>query len=144
MKARPTPLEAAAKALARRDRSAAALAAYLEQRGTTRDDATVAVERLQQAGYVDDGRYANARAEMLADRGYGNEAIRFELERDGVAAEEVEAALASVVPERDRALALVDRARDRRAAIRRLAAKGFSPDSVEAALAAAGLDPATD
>lgn len=144
MKPRPTALEAATKALVRRDRSAADLTAYLERRGTAPDEATVAVGRLQQAGYVDDGRYAGARAEGLAARGYGDDAVRFELERDGVAAEQVEAALAALTPERERALALVGRAKAPQAAVRRLAAKGFSADSVEAASVAVGLGSGSD
>jgi len=144
VKTQPTALEAAAKALARRDRSAADLTAYLERRGTAPDDAATAVERLQQAGYVDDGRYATSRAEVLAERGYGDEAVRFELHRDGVAAEEIEAALASLAPERERALAILRRARTPLAAVRRLAGKGFSADVIESALAALPGEEATE
>jgi SOS response regulatory protein OraA/RecX len=144
MPLRPTALEAATKALVHRDRSAASLTAYLEQRGTAPEEAADAVERLRQAGYVDDGRYASARAETLAARGYGDDAVRFELERDGVGAEEVEAALAALPPERERALRLVGAAASSPAALRRLAAKGFSPDSVEAALATLHTEPGAE
>ena len=72
MKTQPTALEAAAKALARRDRSAADLTAYLERRGTAPEEAGEAVERLQQAGYVDDGRYA---ARRLAAKGFSANVI---------------------------------------------------------------------
>jgi regulatory protein len=137
---RPTALEAATKALARRDRSAADLTAYLERRGTAADEAATAVERLRQAGYVNDARYAATRAEVLADRGYGDEAVRFELEQDGLAAEEIEAALETLAPERERALELLRRATSPLGAIRRLAAKGFGADSLEAALAETRLD----
>ena len=136
MAARPNALEAAAKALARRDRSAANLTAYLERHGTAPEEASQAVTRLQEAGYVDDARYASSRAQTLAGRGYGDEGVRFELERDGVQPEEIDAALASLAPERERAVSLVRAARAPTAAIRRLAAKGFSRDSIEAALAA--------
>jgi SOS response regulatory protein OraA/RecX len=139
MTPRPTALEAAAKALARRDRSAADLTAYLERRGTATDDAATAVERLRQAGYVNDVRYATARADVLAGRGYGNEAVRFELEQDGLGTDEIEAALAALAPERDRALELLRRAKSPLVGIRRLAAKGFGADSLEAALAEARL-----
>jgi regulatory protein len=137
---RPTALEAATKALARRDRSAADLTAYLKRRGTAADEAATAVERLRQAGYVNDARYAATRAEVLADRGYGDEAVRFELEQDGLAAEEIEAALETLAPERERALELLRRATSPLGAIRRLAAKGFGADSLEAALAETRLD----
>jgi regulatory protein len=144
VKTQPTALEAAAKALARRDRSAADLTAYLERRGAAPDAAGEAVERLQEAGYVDDGRYAARRAEVLAERGYGDEAVRFELQRDGVAAAEIEAALASLAPERERALAILGRARIPLAAARRLAGKGFSVDVLESALAALPGEEATE
>ena len=39
----------------------------------------------------------------LADRGYGDEAIRFELAREGLDAERVEAAVEGLAPELDRA-----------------------------------------
>jgi regulatory protein len=136
MAARPTALEVAAKALAHRDRSAASLTAYLERRGAAPDEASRAVMRLREAGYVDDARYASSRAEALAHRGYGDEGVRFELERDGVSPEDVDAALASLPSERDRALSLVRAAKAPRPAIRRLAARGFSHESIEAALAA--------
>jgi SOS response regulatory protein OraA/RecX len=140
MAGRPTALEAAAKALARRDRSTADLTSYLERRGTAPRDACDAVERLQQAGYVDDARYATARAESLAGRGYGDEAVRFDLERAGIVADEIDVALASLTPERERALTILRQAKSPLAAIRRLAAKGFSAESVEAAVAEARLE----
>jgi regulatory protein len=137
---RPTALEAAAKALARRDRSAADLAAYLERHGTAPDDAGRAVERLREAGYVNDARYAASRAEALAGRGFGDAAVRFELERDGVGTDEIEQALAALVPERERALDLLRAAKSPLAGVRRLAAKGFGADSIEAATAEARLE----
>ena len=140
MAARPTALEAAAKALAHRDRSAANLTAYLEQQGTAPEEASRAVERLQQAGYVDDTRYASSRAEALARRGYGDDAVRCDLERDGVCAEDVEAALAALAPERERASSLLRAAKSPAAALRRLASKGFSRDSIEAAVAGLPAD----
>jgi regulatory protein len=92
--------------------------------------------RLQEAGYVDDARYASSRAETLARRGYGDEGVRFELERDGVSPEDVDAALASLPSECERALSILRGAKAPRPTIRRLAAKGFSHDSIKAALAA--------
>jgi regulatory protein len=137
----PSALEAATAALARRDRSAADLVAYLERRGSTPEDAAEAVERLEAAGYVDDARYARRRAEVLAERGYGDDGIRCELTREGVGAEESDAAVAELVPERERAVAELRRARSPRAAARRLATKGFSADAIEAAATAVRLEP---
>ena len=79
-----TALEQAAAALARRDRSAAALKAYLEERGVDAREAAEAVERLRLAGYVDDRRLAALRADTLVGRGHGDEAIRVDLERHAV------------------------------------------------------------
>jgi regulatory protein len=136
MTAPRSALEAATAALAQRDRSAASLVRYLEQRGAAPEDASHAVERLAAAGYVDDARFALRRAEVLAERGQGDEAIRFALAKDGVGAEEVDAALAALAPERERALAALQRAKTPLAGARRLAAKGFSADAIESALAA--------
>jgi regulatory protein len=131
-----TALETATAALAWRDRSTADLTAYLERRGATADDAARAVERLAEAGYVDDGRYAQRRAEVLAGRGQGDAAIRFVLEHDGVDGDAIDAAIDALVPERERAAALLRAAPTAVAGARRLAAKGFSADAVESALAA--------
>jgi len=134
--ARSTALEAATAALARRDRSAADLTAYLERRGTAPEEASRAVARLQEVGYVNDARYATVRAAALADRGYGDEGVRLELHRDGVSDDEIEAALAELAPEPERAVAALRRAKTPLAAARRLAGKGFSADAIESALAA--------
>jgi len=128
------PLEAAAAALARRDRSAADLRSQLERRGVAADDAAAAVERLEAAGYVDDARYATARAETLAARGYGNSVIERELERQGIAREHVDAALAHLEPEAVRAAALLERWGRAPKVARRLVAKGFDREAVAAAL----------
>jgi regulatory protein len=135
-RARSTALEDATKALARRDRSAADLTAYLERRGAAADEASVAVGRLRDAGYVDDARYAAARAATLAARGYGDEAIRFELVGAGVGEDDVDAALATLEPEHERAASLLAAAKQPQAMLRRLTAKGFSAESLEPALAA--------
>jgi regulatory protein len=125
MTAPRSALEVATAALAQRDRSAASLVAYLERRGAAPEDASHAVERLAAAGYVDDARFALRRAEVLAERGQGDEAIRFVLAKDGVGADEIDAALAAL-----------QRAMTPLAGARRLAGKGFSADAIESALAA--------
>ena len=127
------PLELAVAALARRDYSAEELRAQLERRGVAADEAAEAVERLAAAGYVDDVRYAAARAETLAARGYGNAAIERELERHGVGREHVDSAISGLEPEAVRAeRALAELGRGPRS-VRRLLAKGFEIDAVEAA-----------
>jgi regulatory protein len=125
-----TTLEQAAAALARRDRSSAALTAYLVERGVDEAEATTAVERLRLAGYVDDARLAAIRAETLAARGHGAEAIRVDLGRGGVESELIDDALAGLAPETQRAEALADRDGRTPKTARRLLAKGFAPETV--------------
>jgi regulatory protein len=127
-------LELAMRALARRDHSRAGLDARLEHRGMSPEERRQALATLAGGGYVDDARFAAGRAAGLADRGYGDEAIRFHLEHEGVAAAAIEAALAGLPEERQRALIEFERAGADAKAARRLAAKGFSFDSIEALL----------
>jgi SOS response regulatory protein OraA/RecX len=93
-----------------------------------------ALETLERIGYVDDERYAGARAESLAARGYGDEGIRHLLAADGVAADAAEAAVAALEPERDRAGRLVERLGATARTAGQLQRKGFSEDSLETAL----------
>ena len=98
------------------------------------DQRADALDTLERVGYVDDGRFASGRAASLAGRGYGDEAIRAFLEADGVAAETLEAALAALEPEPERARRLVARlgATPRTAA--QLQRKGFGEEALEQAL----------
>jgi SOS response regulatory protein OraA/RecX len=82
-------------------------------------------------GYVHDGRYAAARAEALAARGYGDEAIRHLLGTDGVGAQQVEAALAALAPEQERAARIVARRGASARTAAQLARKGFAPETIE-------------
>jgi regulatory protein len=134
-------LTTATRALARRERSAASLSAHLESRGVAPRERAEALGVLERAGYVDDGRFAALRAAHLAARGYGDAAIRFDLERHGVAREPADAALATLDPEERRAAAVVARRGATLSTARRLAARGFGEDAIEAALGAAGPDP---
>ncbi len=92
-----------------------------------------ALETLERVGYVDDDRFAAGRAESLAGRGYGDEAIRELLAADGVAPDGVEAAVAGLEPEADRARALTGRLGRTAKAAAQLQRKGFGPDALEAA-----------
>ena len=141
---RAEALSAATRALARRDRSVVGLVEYLARRGVGRKERADAVERLGDLGYLDDARFAVGRARSLAERGYGDDAVRFELEREGVAADRIEAAVAGLAGERERALAVLRGSRTPLAGIRKLAAKGFSADSIEAASAAVRVDSSAD
>ena len=89
-------------------------------------------------GLVDDARFAGERSRVLAERGKGDAAIRFELERAGVGTAEIEAALGGLEPERERAAALVERRGATPATARLLAGRGFDEEVVAALVAAEG------
>src|SRR5919204_5713208 len=99
----PDPIELATASLARGDRTRRELDERLERAGIDVEAREAALEALERIGYVDDTRVAVSRAEALAARGQGDEAIRFDLERRGLAASHVEAALAALRPEPERA-----------------------------------------
>jgi regulatory protein len=134
----PDPIEIAARALQHRDRSRQQLDERLARAGVGEAGRAEALETLERVGYVDDGRYAVARAESLAERGYGDEGISHLLEQDGVEPEAAAAALGALPPERERAANLIARHGPGAKTAARLARKGFSEDAVEAA---AGVAP---
>lgn len=128
-------LTRAARALRRRDLPEQALDARLERAGFRDEERQAALGTLARAGLLDDTRFAHARAATLAERGRGDAAIAWELERQGVAPEVVESALAALEPERDRALAFAAEHGASAATARLLARRGFGEDAVEAACA---------
>jgi SOS response regulatory protein OraA/RecX len=132
------PIEIAARALQHRDRSRRQLDERLARAGIDEAGRVAALETLERVGYVDDGRYAGARATSLAERGYGDDGIRQLLEQDGVAPEAAAGALAELAPERDRAAGLVARLGHGPKTAARLARKGFGEDAVEAAAGEVG------
>ena len=131
---RSDALTRAARALAPRERSRSALRERLTRAGVPASAREEALGTLERAGLVDDARMAARRAEVLAERGYGDDAIRFDLEREGLAGQFVEAALAGLEPELERARALVERHGPDLRTARRLASKGFDAATVEEAL----------
>jgi regulatory protein len=128
---RALALARAVRALARRDHSAASLRAKLARAGVSERARDEAVERLAQAGYVDDGRFAVDRATQLSARGYGDEWIRADLDAQGVPHPAVEEALASLEPERERARRVANRLGSGPRTTRRLQRRGFSEESLE-------------
>ena len=98
-----------------------------------RADALATLERI---GYVDDERFARTRAESLAERGSGDALIRHDLEQRGIAAEHVEAALAELEEERERAARIIRRRGPGAKTARYLASRGFGNEALEAAVAA--------
>ena len=128
------PIELAAKSLRHRDRSRSELDARLARAGIDEDARADALDTLERVGYVDDARFAAARAAALAGRGYGDEAIRHDLSGHQLRPEAIEAGLASLEAEAARAVALVERLGRTRKVAAQLARKGFSQDALEAAL----------
>ncbi|HEY8030151.1 MAG TPA: RecX family transcriptional regulator [Gaiellaceae bacterium] len=116
---RTDALTRAARVLRHRDLSRRALAERLP--APAREDA---LETLERGGYLDDTRAAAARASSLAGRGWGDEGIRFRLGQEGFAGEPLEAALAALEPEHERARSLAAKGRSERW----LAARGFAPE----------------
>jgi regulatory protein len=127
---RTDALNRAATALGHRDRSRAALDALLSRHGVAASERGEALDTLTRHGYLDDARFAAARAQALAGRGYGDAAITEELTRQGLPDELSRTAVDALAPEEERARELVTTLTLAQAA-RRLAAKGFSYDTIE-------------
>jgi regulatory protein len=125
----------ATRALARRDHSSASLRAKLDRAGISEDAQTDALAALARGGYLDDERFARDRATHLAARGYGDEWIRGDLEAQGAPAEAAAAALDELEPERERAEQEARRLGGGLRAVRTLARRGFSEESLEALVA---------
>ncbi|HEX5245759.1 MAG TPA: RecX family transcriptional regulator [Gaiellaceae bacterium] len=111
----------ATRTLEHRDRSQAAVRRRLAAAGVPGQAAEDAIGALERSGILDDARAAAARAQGLAGRGYGDAAVRFTLEEEGFGGEPLEAALAGLAPEAERARALLAAGRS----ARWLAARGF-------------------
>jgi SOS response regulatory protein OraA/RecX len=126
----------AGRSLRHGDLSSQALEARLRRAKVAEATGRQAVEALERAGVVDDRRFAVARASALAGRGYGDVAIRDDLERRGISGGLLEEALAELEPEPDRARELVRRRGADAKTARLLAARGFAGDAVEAAFGA--------
>ena len=138
MEAHPAQAEALAvamRALARREYSRRGLRERLGRAGISAEDARAVVEELRERGLLDEGRFADERARVLAERGRGDGAIRFELEREGLEAEAIEAAVGELEPERERAERLVLHRGASPATARLLASRGFDEDVVTGAVA---------
>ena len=96
MPAEPDALEAALAALQRKERTAHELALLLKRRGFRLEEIDEALNRLLQAGAVDDERFARRYAEDKRElAGWGAERIREALLERGVPGAVVEAVLSS-------------------------------------------------
>jgi SOS response regulatory protein OraA/RecX len=130
---RAEALGLAGRALRARDLSERALSERLEGRvaPAVREEA---LKTLACVGALDDSRVAQNRARALAERGYGDAAIRHDLLRKGLEPDEIEEALASLEPETQRVEAILVRRGLGPSTARYLAARGFGEDAVESAL----------
>jgi regulatory protein len=120
--------------VARREQSAAELDRRLERRGVAPELREETVGRLEEVGLVDDRRFALRLAESLAERGHGDEAIRWRLERDGVAAETAAEAIAALPSELERARSIIAARGAGPRTAGQLARKGFGEEAVDEAL----------
>jgi SOS response regulatory protein OraA/RecX len=80
---------------------------------------------------VDEERLACRRAAALALRGYGDAAIRADLARRVLPADAITGALAGLPPEHERIRELLRSERPTRQQMRRLAARGFSRETLD-------------
>jgi regulatory protein len=129
-------LRTATTALQRRDRSARELEQRLDQRGIAPVERDRTLATLRTAGFVDDRRFARERARSLASRMSGDALIRDDLERRGIEPDEIDAVLAELEPEVDRAAAVVTRRGRGAKTARYLASRGFGEDAVGLSVAA--------
>jgi SOS response regulatory protein OraA/RecX len=132
---RSEALASATRTLRHRDVSAQRLAQRLEAARVAPAARAEALDVLARAGLVDDARLAERRADELAERGFGDEAIRHDLEGQGLSGELREQAVAALADETERARKIVARRGPGPKTARYLAAKGFGEGAVEAALA---------
>jgi regulatory protein len=131
---RARAVDTALRAVSRREQSTAELDRRLRQRGFAPGLREETLNRLERVGLVDDERYAMRRAESLSERGQGDEAIRWRLERDGVPGETAAKAVAALPPERQRARLVVAAQGTGLRTARELARRGFGEDAIEEAL----------
>ena len=133
---RAEALRAATRALRARDLSSRRLSESLARADVAPQAAAETLEMLARAGLVDDGRVAANRAQSLAERGYGDAAIRHRLEAEGLPPEAVEQALSGLAAEAERAARIVERRGTGARTARYVRARGFGEEAVEAALGA--------
>jgi regulatory protein len=92
---RERALQLAYRAVGQRDRTVAELRTYLERKRAEPEDIAAAVVELQQAGLLDDARYARRFAEEKRElESWGSDRITRDLQRRGVAPDLIEPVVA--------------------------------------------------
>jgi regulatory protein len=132
---RPAALDWALRALHRRDLTGLELERRLAARGYPEAERERARVTLERTGLLDDRRFAENRALVLAARGTGDELIRHALESAGVHRELIDGALEAIEPEADRARRIVRRRGPGPKTARYLSGRGFSEEVVSGAVA---------
>jgi SOS response regulatory protein OraA/RecX len=130
------PLDVAARALRARDLSRKALGRRLATAGFDEEDRRETLDRLCEAGLIDDLRLARSRAERLAARGWGDRGIAAKLAAEGIGREDADVAIGELAPERERAVSLAGAARSVPPArlASRLRARGFGEEAIRSAI----------
>lgn len=118
------------RALTRRDRSRAELELRLARAGVRDSDRESTLGRAADVGLVDDARFAQARARLLAERGAGDLLILQDLERHGLDETVTRDAVSQLDPEPARVSAIVDARGRTPRTIRYLAGRGFAEESL--------------
>ncbi|MBS0213368.1 MAG: regulatory protein RecX [Proteobacteria bacterium] len=143
-----TPTQRALGLLVRREHSRKELARKLTARGVEKGEAHTAIDKLANAGWQDDARFAEVLARSRAEAGYGPLRIRAELATHGLRGEQIAAALAACEMEwSESASALIARRfrsaslkvpKQRRKAIDFLLRRGFASADAFAAVGSGG------
>ncbi|WP_422507460.1 recombination regulator RecX [Stenotrophomonas sp. GZD-301] len=138
-----TPVQRALGLLVRREHSRKELTRKLQARGIETEAAEAAVDKLSEAGWQDDTRFAENLVRVRANTGYGPFHIRAELGTHGLDSEQVAAAMATFEGDwTENARDLVRRRfgeagpqelAQRRKAADLLARRGFDGDSIRRA-----------
>jgi regulatory protein len=123
--------ELALRALRHRDRSRLDLDRRLELAGIPAGERAKALDGLAEAGLLSDVRFAETRARALAERAAGDALIRRDLAQHGIGDDVVEEVVAALRPETERAEQAFRKRGGGAKALRYLAGKGFSAESLE-------------
>jgi regulatory protein len=123
--------ELALRALRHRDRSRRDLDRRLAQAGIPAAERDHVLDHLAEVGLLSDARFAEARARALVARSAGDELIRRDLAEHGIAEGVAAEVLAELPPEAERAEQAYVRRGEGARALRYLAGKGFSAQSLE-------------
>jgi regulatory protein len=123
--------ELALRALSHRDRSRRELEQRLGRAGISAEERDEALNELAAAGLLSDARFAEARARGLVAKNGSDSLIRNDLRRHGIDREEIAEILEGLEGEAERAARIFERRGGGDRAIRYLAAKGFSRESLD-------------